>query len=846
MGLGLTGDVQHNIREGRTRCAGPALHPEGCVAPIPPQHCHCRQERRHLRDRRLSFPPPKPPPVTIAIFATNICVHQDIRQKTSWCYPARDTYSGRRALQPAWVTDVAFCPIATQPPPQAQTQAVQHQQELYGTDESGALGVSSGVTSLSGGSTVAEPLRYDSNVFMSAHVNGSLSLWDLRKAQFPLMTVSGHQSNQNVKVRMEWHPLGLYLATCGAGGVKLWTVRPQAGPAGMPHRGGTSCCINLVQWIKSKNSVSTVHWRPLPGELTTEQSSWPCTAAAAVAAHTAAEMAPGTPRMYNYQLGSCPQSLETFVSLWDCHNTNIPRALIGDFVPESPTASLYTTTTISNFVWLDSDSIIAIHNDGKLHVSTLAKNTRVPFKTLRPVSFAMDPKGVITAATTQWNISNPVQDRILTCAPEPTFTPLNPTASSHETSEPSLPTESQQQTTQSKSTTVKPQGRHIPTDSRMMGQDLQTNQLPWLTRTSSCSQYMMDLYRSSSSIMTKASEDYVFREMARRCLLAPFGDIKDKWMVCRYNARVSEELRCPHYAQLWTLAQHAFQKRDVAQGHKTDEHTRTSHHVSDIASIFTSPADSSTHIQGSRSAVARNALFQPEHQEEAEDDVKAFTLLFNSHQDEFVHMGDETVHPVGQIPTFTMDSLCRNCKTEDTGEVSTTNQSQQAQQDYEQQCAIFQKTVCEIIQMYSEIGFFQICALVFLVLGDTLSTQESLAEIRSRSILFYIRALQHMKLYLEASAVIRLCPPSCIAKGINLDKPFRELNHVNTSFEFTSIPSQQTPHCCVCGLKVTGLSVWCPGCGHGGHIEHIRAWLERSSQCPSGCSHICKFTPSVK
>ena len=649
---------------------------------------------------------------------------------------------------------------------------------------------------------------------------------------------------------MEWHPLGLYLATCGAGGVKLWTVRPQAGPAGMPHRGGTSCCISLVQWIKSVHSVSTVHWRPLPGELATEQSSWQCTAAAAAAAHMAAETAPGTTRMYNYQLGSCPQCLETFVSLWDYRNTNIPRALVGDFVPESPSASYQTRTTVNNFLWLDSDSIIAIHSDGKLHVNTLAKNTKVPFKTLRPVSFAMDPKGIITAATTRWNISNPIQDRTLTCAPEPIFTPLNQTLSSQDATDPLVA----QQQAQSRGTTVLPQGtgqpasgRSTQTDSRTAAQELQSSQLPWLTRTSSCAQYLMDLYRSSSSIMTKASEDYVFREMARRCLLAPFGDIKDKWMVCRYNARVSEELRCPHYAQLWTLAQHAFQKRDVGHGRKTDEHTRSSHHVSDIASIFMSPADSSTtHIQGSRTAVARNALFQPEHQEEAEDDVKAFTMLFNSHQDEFMHMGEETVHPVGQIPTFTMDSLCRNCKTEDTCEVSTTNQSQQAQQDYEQQCIIFQRTVCEIIQMYSEIGFFQICALVFLVLGDTLSTQESLAEIRSRSIMFYIRALQHMKMYLEASAVIRLCPPSCIAKGINLDKPFRELNHVNTSFEFTSIPSQQTPHCCVCGLKVTGLSVWCPGCGHGGHIEHIRAWLEKSSQCPSGCSHICRFTPSVK
>ena len=763
------------------------------------------------------------------------------------------------------MTDVAFCPIAAQPPPA----------ETCSPDEgSGTLGMlGAGHTGLNTGSGT-EPLRYDSNVFMSAHNNGSLSLWDLRKAQFPLQTVSAHQSSQAVRVAMEWHPLGLYLATCGAGGVKLWRVDPPAGPTGLAHR-GTGGGISLVQWVKSVHSVSSVHWRPLPGERATPQAPWTCTAAAAVAAHTAAETTgtctvtaaattgataagagtTGARGMYNYQLGSCPQCLETFVSLWDYRNTNIPRALVGDFVLDAPAASYQTATTITNFLWLDSDSIIAMHSDGRLRVNTLANNAKIPFRTMRPVSFAMDPKGIVTAATTRWNTSNPIQGRVLTCAPQPAYTPINQGHSSsggnaatgnpgpqhaHSSSSSSCTTAQSQGTGQS---TL---GRSTRTESRMVTQESQTSQLPWLTRTSSCAQYLLDIYRSSSSIMTTASEDYVFKEMARRCLLAPFGDIKDKWMVCRYNARVSEELRCPHYAQLWTLAQHAFQKRDLAQRRKSDEHTHTSHHVSDIASIFMSPADSSTHIQGSRTAATRNALFQPEHQEEAEDDVKAFTMLFNSHQDEFVHMGDETVHPVGQIPTFTMDSLCRNCKTEDTCEVSTTNQSEQAQQDYEQQCIIFQRTVCEIIQMYSEIGFFQICALVFLVLGDTLCTQESLTEICSRSIMFYIQALQHMKLYLEASAVIRLCPPSCIAKGINLDKPFRELNHVNTSFEFTSIPPQKTPHCCVCGLRVTGLSVWCPGCGHGGHIEHIRAWLEKSSQCPSGCSHICRFTPSVK
>lgn len=48
--------------------------------------------------------------------------------------------------------------------------------------------------------------------------------------------------------------------------------------------------------------------------------------------------------------------------------------------------------------------------------------------------------------------------------------------------------------------------------------------------------------------------------------------------------------------------------------------------------------------------------------------------------------------------------------------------------------------------------------------------------------------------------------------------------------------------CAVCHHVVKGLFVWCQGCNHGGHLEHIRNWLKSSAHCPAGCGHLCEYT----
>ncbi|KAJ2551344.1 SEA (Seh1-associated) complex subunit [Coemansia sp. RSA 1878] len=53
--------------------------------------------------------------------------------------------------------------------------------------------------------------------------------------------------------------------------------------------------------------------------------------------------------------------------------------------------------------------------------------------------------------------------------------------------------------------------------------------------------------------------------------------------------------------------------------------------------------------------------------------------------------------------------------------------------------------------------------------------------------------------------------------------------------------------CVVCSMWVRGRFVWCKGCGHGGHAEHLWEWFDGmgQEQCPSGCGHACAPTLSA-
>ncbi len=40
-------------------------------------------------------------------------------------------------------------------------------------------------------------------------------------------------------------------------------------------------------------------------------------------------------------------------------------------------------------------------------------------------------------------------------------------------------------------------------------------------------------------------------------------------------------------------------------------------------------------------------------------------------------------------------------------------------------------------------------------------------------------------------------------------------------------------------FRCGGLVVYCYGCGHGGHAQHMRYWLSKTNKCAAGCDCRC-------
>ncbi|PIA17941.1 hypothetical protein COEREDRAFT_80244 [Coemansia reversa NRRL 1564] len=63
----------------------------------------------------------------------------------------------------------------------------------------------------------------------------------------------------------------------------------------------------------------------------------------------------------------------------------------------------------------------------------------------------------------------------------------------------------------------------------------------------------------------------------------------------------------------------------------------------------------------------------------------------------------------------------------------------------------------------------------------------------------------------------------------------------DTGYTLCSECNAMANSCIVCEMPVRGRFIWCKGCGHGGHAEHMKEWFDVMLQeaCPAGCGHTC-------
>ena len=128
--------------------------------------------------------------------------------------------------------------------------------------------------------------------------------------------------------------------------------------------------------------------------------------------------------------------------------------------------------------------------------------------------------------------------------------------------------------------------------------------------------------------------------------------------------------------------------------------------------------------------------------------------------------------------------------------------------------------------------------------------------------LYYIDLLHQMCLFSAAAFLIKNCNDpaigalsqqsttiheSCPRCGKAIESSADANLSSNSTRQVCKSCRRRVAVCFICHEPVTGMFVWCPGCGHGGHLEHALQWFGGlngkavRSVCPTGCGHKCNL-----
>jgi len=160
----------------------------------------------------------------------------------------------------------------------------------------------------------------------------------------------------------------------------------------------------------------------------------------------------------------------------------------------------------------------------------------------------------------------------------------------------------------------------------------------------------------------------------------------------------------------------------------------------------------------------------------------------------------------------------------------------------------FAGLVKDTLFFYAEQGDIQMSVTILLLLGERSKSMIDPVTVEAW-FLEYIDILYRLQLWNIATNVIR----HSIAPGI------RSMNQNSTIINILcgncnkNIPPDCPPSycsscqkivqiCSICHIPVKGLYSWCQGCGHGGHLMHLKNWFASKKYCPAGCGHKCEYS----
>lgn len=158
----------------------------------------------------------------------------------------------------------------------------------------------------------------------------------------------------------------------------------------------------------------------------------------------------------------------------------------------------------------------------------------------------------------------------------------------------------------------------------------------------------------------------------------------------------------------------------------------------------------------------------------------------------------------------------------------------------------FSVLVRDMLRFYAEQGDVQMAVSVLIVLGERVRKDID-EQTQEHWYTSYIDLLQRFCLWNVSNEVVKLST----SRAVSCLNQASTTLHVNCSHCKRPMSSRGwvcdrchrcASMCAVCHHVVKGLFVWCQGCSHGGHLQHIMKWLEGSSHCPAGCGHLCEYS----
>ena len=165
--------------------------------------------------------------------------------------------------------------------------------------------------------------------------------------------------------------------------------------------------------------------------------------------------------------------------------------------------------------------------------------------------------------------------------------------------------------------------------------------------------------------------------------------------------------------------------------------------------------------------------------------------------------------------------------------------------------ALVAPVLVSLLNHHAARGDPQTCASLVLVLRPRLVPSALAAGRALRFVVAYVELLRRLQLFALSAHVLKQCdddvlrdvsrvlPTSLLSTTINVAVKVHKADRNPSRDE----PPKRRPPCAVCNTAVRGLYVWCQGCGHGGHLEHLRGWFANHTECPAGCGHQCQLRP---